>query len=162
MHESQSQEQWLVSSKTKPAVEHARSEVEDLQQRLQLHEILADQLQAQLQQQQREVTDSLQCEMKAQQDMVGTLQEELDSSHSEGEELRLQLAASQSTGEEMRQRTQLQEVLADQLLSQLQDVTRQRDEYEKLVHELRSAITKKSKVSHYRCEHFPADALSVW
>lgn len=141
---SQSQEDWLVSSETKSAVHDAVHEVTDVQQRLQLHEVLADQLQGQLQQQQ-ESKERLEQSLREQQDVAATLKIQLDQSRNEAEELRSQIAVSHGREEEARQRVQLQDVLGEQLLSQLQEVTQQRDEHKSIAHELRSALADMSR-----------------
>jgi chromosome segregation ATPase len=141
---SQNQEDWLVGSEFKSADHDTIHEVTDVQQRLQLHEVLADQLQGQLQQQQ-EVKERLEQSVREQQGVATTLQIQLEQSRNEAEELQSQLALSHGREEEARQRGQLQDVLGEQLLSQLQDVTRQRDEHERTAHELRSALADLSK-----------------
>lgn len=141
---SQNQEDWLVSSETKSADHDTILEVTDVQQRLQLHEGLADQLQGQLQQQQ-EVKERLEQSLREQQGVATTLQIQLDQRCDEAEELQSQLAVSQGKQEEARQRAQLQDVLGEQLLSQLREVTEQRDEHERTAHELRSALADLSK-----------------
>ncbi|DBB07100.1 TPA: hypothetical protein ACH3X1_016695 [Trebouxia sp. C0004] len=141
---SQDQEDWLVGSETKSADHDAIHEVTDVQQRLQLHEVLADQLQGQLQQQQ-EAGERLQQSLREQQDVATTLQIRLEQRRDEAEELRSQLAVSHGREEEAQQRAQLQDVLGEQLLSQLQEVTQLRDEHERAAHELRSALADLSK-----------------
>lgn len=141
---SQNQEDWLVSSETKSADHDTMHEVTDVQQRLQLHEVLADQLQGQLQQQQ-EVKERLEQSLRERQGVATTLQIQLEQSCNEAEELRSHLAVSHGREEEARQRAQLQDVLSEQLLSQLQEVTRQRDEHERTAHELRTALADLSK-----------------
>jgi len=141
---SQNQEDWLVSSETKSADHDTMHEVTDVQQRLQLHEVLADQLQGQLQQQ-LEAKERLEQSLKEQQGVATTLQIQLEQSCSEAEELRSQLAVSHGREEEAQQRAQLQDVLGEQLQSQLQEVTQQRDEHERTAHELRSALADLSK-----------------
>ncbi|KAA6430051.1 MAG: hypothetical protein FRX49_00482 [Trebouxia sp. A1-2] len=153
---SQSQEDWLVSSETKSAVHDAVHEVTDVQQRLQLHEVLADQLQGQLQQQQ-ESKERLEQSLREQQDVAATLKIQLDQSRNEAEELRSQIAVSHGREEEARQRVQLQDVLGEQLLSQLQEVTQQRDEHKSIAHELRSALADMSRQS----DRLPANQSSA-
>ena len=106
---------------------------------MQLHEVLADQLQAQLQQQQEEAR-ALHHSLEEQQSVASRLRIQLEQSRSETAALQSQLAVSHDKEEEAHQRAQLQEVLGEQLLSQLQEVTQQRDEYERTAHELKSAL----------------------
>ncbi|KAL0018930.1 hypothetical protein WJX79_001773 [Trebouxia sp. C0005] len=155
---SQSQEDWLVSSETKSAVHDAVHEVTDVQQRLQLHEVLADQLQGQLQQQQ-ESKERLEQSLREQQDVAATLKIQLDQSRNEAEELRSQIAVSHGREEEARQRVQLQDVLGEQLLSQLQEVTQQRDEHKSIAHELRSALADMSR--QMQSDRLPANQSSA-
>ena len=77
--------------------------------------------------------------MQEHEGVVSSLQHQLEHSHSEAEELKRQLAASHSKCENAHQRAQLQEILAEQLLSQLQEATRQRGEYATLASEMNSA-----------------------
>ena len=141
---SQNQEDWLVSSETKSADHDTMHEVTDVQQRLQLHEVLADQLQGQLQQQQ-ESKERLEQSLREQHNVATTLQIQLEQSRNEAEELRSQPAVSHGREEEARQHAQLQDVLGEQLLSQLQEVTQQRGEHERIAHELRLALADMSK-----------------
>lgn len=101
--------------------------------------MLADQLQAHLQQQQEEAR-ALHHSLEEQQGVVSRLQIQLEQSRSEAAALQSQLALSHDKEEEAHQRAQLQEVLGEQLLSQLQEATQQRDEYERIAHELKSAL----------------------
>ena len=141
---SQNQEEWLVSSETKGADHDTVHGVTDVQQRLQLHEVIADQLLGQLQQQQ-EVKERLEQSLREQQGVATTLQIQLEQSQGKAEELQNQLTISHGGEEEARQRAQLQDVLGEQLLGQLQEVTQQRDEHERTAHELRSALADLSR-----------------
>ena len=141
---SENQEEWLVSSETKSADHDTIHEVTDVQQQVQLHEVLADQLQGQLQQQQ-EAKERLEQSLREQQGVAMTLQIQLEQSRGEAEELRSQLAVSHGREEEAQQCAQLRAVLGKQVLSQLQEVTQQRDEHEKIAHELRLALADLGK-----------------
>ena len=107
---------------------------------MQLHELLTEQLQGQLLQQQQ-LTQNLQDDLTAAQEAAERLHGQLQCSHDEAEELRSQLDLSQKRLGEADERDELQHVLAEQLQSQLQQVTKQRDDYAQL-HEKSEASMK--------------------
>lgn len=157
MHHTHSDEQWLVSSETKKARADHCVGLQELQEQLQLQSLLQEQLSSQLKQEQlsaqlqqeqlstqlqqeRDASEDLQHSLEQQQQANQKLQHQLEASYVEAEELRCQLDMVHQEVEEAHERAQLQELLTEQLQTQLQEVTQQKDEYAQLSQQHESAI----------------------
>ena len=126
-------EQWLVSFGA--CQTGASDEVRKLHERVKLQEVVQDQLSQQLQQE-RTTAETLRHRLKEQQQMSVDLQHQLEQSHLESQRKERQLEMVQLEVDEARQRAQLQDLLTEQLHSQLQEVTDQRDCYRQQDHQL--------------------------
>ena len=131
MHHTHSDEQWLVSSETKKTQTDHSTELQALQEQLQLQRLLQEQLSTQLQQE-RQATEDLRGMLKEQQQANKNLQHQLEASHVEAEEFQCQLDVVHQEVEEARECAQLQELLTQQMQAQLQEVTQQKGEYDQL------------------------------
>lgn len=128
-------EQWLVSfGAQEPQIEDS-DEVRKLHERVKLQEVVQDQLSQQLQQE-RTTAETLRHRLKEQQQMGVDLQHQLEQSHLEAQRQERQLRMVQLEVDKACQRAQLQDLLTEQLRSQLQEVTDQRDCYRQQDHQL--------------------------
>ena len=140
IHHTHSDEQWLVSCEAQNPQIRDSAEVSKLHERTKLQEALQDQLSQQLQQE-RTSAETLRHKLGEQQQMNKNLQHQLEQSQLGAQKQQHQLAMAQLEADEAHQRAQLQDLMTEQLQSQLQEVTEQRDWYRQQSEQLNEQLT---------------------